>query len=172
MAALAAAAADIMVEARSISCYGLRSSFPTAYLLYYVASILGSPTVLVEECAERLTMCTRLSIQETLYWRLQFARRRYTVHAELAVSRGAKLVALTESELSPIGKLAAVVIRVRTEMPSLFHTTTPSLAAAECLVELITVQRGSRTLEALEANEAHLAAFDPHVVQRPRRREL
>lgn len=33
-------------------------------------------------------MCTRLSIQETLYWRLQFApSRRYIMYAELAVSR-------------------------------------------------------------------------------------
>ncbi|WP_352480771.1 SIS domain-containing protein [Mesorhizobium sp. M0045] len=72
---------------------------------------------------------------------------RYTMRvAEFAVSRGAKLVVLTDSELSPIAKLSEIVIRVRTEMPSFFHTMTPAFAAVECLVELIAAKRGSRAL--------------------------
>lgn len=167
------AAADLMVEARNIFCLGLRSSFPAAYLVHYVGSMLGSPTVLIEGVGGTPNDALRsVGPRDVLLAATVSPYSRYTVHAaEFAVSRGVKLVALTDSELSPIGKLAEVVIRVRTETSSLFQTMTPSFAAAECLVELIAAKRGSRALEALEANEAHLAAFDTHVLQRPHRRE-
>lgn len=172
MAALAAAA-DVMVEARNILCFGLRSRFPTAYLVHYVASILGSPAVLIEGVRGTPNDVHRSVDPGDALLAVQLARTG-AIPCRLPSSRfrGAKRVALTDSELSSIGKLAAVVIRVPTGTPSLFHTNDPSLAAAECLVELITAQRGSRALEAFEANEAHFAAFDNHVVQRPRRREL
>lgn len=174
MIAALAAAADVMVEARNIFCLGLRSSFPAAYIVHYVGSMLGSPTVLIEGVGGTPNDALRsVGPGDVLLAVTVSPYTRYTVHAaEFAVSRGAKLVALTDSELSPIGKLAAVVIRIRTEAPLFFPTMTPSFAAAECLVALIAAKRGGCTLEALEANEAHLAAFDTHVLQRPRRREL
>lgn len=167
-----AAAADVMVEARNIFCLGLRSSFPTAYLVHYVGSILGSPTILIEGVGGTPNDALRsVGPGDVLLAVTVSPYTRYTAHAaEFAVSRGAKLVALTDSELSPIGKLASVVIRIRTETDSFFNTMTPSFAAAECLVELIAARRGSRALEALEAHEAHLAAFDTHLPQRTHRR--
>ncbi|NEU99558.1 MurR/RpiR family transcriptional regulator [Bradyrhizobium uaiense] len=163
-----------MVGARSIFCLGLRSSFPAAYLVHYFGSMLGSPTVLIEGVGGTPNDALRSAGPGDVL--LAVTVRPYTRHtvqaAEFAVSRGAELVALTDSELSPIGRLAAVVIRIRTETPSFFHTMTPSFAAAECLVELIAAKRGSRALEALEANEARLAAFDTYVLNRPRSRWL
>ncbi|WFU39933.1 MurR/RpiR family transcriptional regulator [Bradyrhizobium sp. CB82] len=169
-----AAAADVMVEARNIFCLGLRSSFPAAYLVHYVGSMLGLPTVLIEGVGGTPNDALRsVGPREVLLAVTVSPYTRYTVRAaEFAVSRGAKLVALTDSELSPICQLAAVLIRVRTETPSFFDTMTPSFAAAECLVELIAAKRGSRALEALAANEAHLVAFDNHVLQKSHRREL
>lgn len=167
------AAADVMVEARNIFCLGLRSSYPAAYLVHYVGSMLGSPTVLIEGAGGTPNDALR-SVGPGDVFLAVTARpyTRYTVHAaEFAVSRGAKLVALTDSDLSPISNLAAVVIRVRAETPSFFHTMTPSFAAAECLVELIAAKRGTGALEALKANEAYLAAFDTHVLRKPHRRD-
>lgn len=158
-----AAAADLMVEARQIFCVGLRSSFPAAHLMHYVGSLIGSPTTLIDGIGGSgndaiLSACRRdilLVVTVRPYGR-------HTMHiAEFAASRGAKLVALTDSELSPIAKISEIVIRVRTEMPSVLHTMTPAFAAVECLMELIAARRGSCALEALAANQAHLAALDP-----------
>lgn len=164
-------AADVLVEARNILCLGRRSSFPAAYLVHHVGSMLGLPTVLIEGVGGTPNDALRsVGPGDALLAVAVSPYTQYTVRtAEFAVSRGAKLVALTDSELSPIGKCAAVVIRVRTETPSFFHTMIPSFAAAECLVEVIAAKRGTRALEALEANEAHLAAFDTHLLQRPYR---
>ncbi|WP_404295617.1 MurR/RpiR family transcriptional regulator (plasmid) [Microvirga sp. RSM25] len=153
---------------------GLRSSFPAAYLMHYVGSLLGSPTTLIDGIGGTANDAVRsadprhalLAVTVSPY-------SRYTIQvSELAVTRGAKLIALPDSELSPIVKLSEVMIRVRTEMPLLFHTMTPAFVAVECLVQLIAAKRGSHALEALAANEAHLASFHTFVLQAARIREL
>ncbi|MCK1492454.1 MurR/RpiR family transcriptional regulator [Bradyrhizobium sp. 180] len=168
-----AAAADIMAKARQIFCLGLRSSFPAAYLLQYVGALLGSSTVLIDGIGGTANDVLRsIGPKDVLLAVTVSPYTRWTVQAaEFAVSRGAKVVALTDSELSPIAKLSKIVIRVQTETPSFFHTMTPAFVAAECLVELIAAKRGSRALEALAANEAQLAAFDTYVLKKRRKRE-
>ncbi len=93
---------------------------------------------------------------------------RFTVQAaEFAVSRGAKLVAITDSELSPVANLAQIVILVRTEMPSCGHTATPAFAAAECLLKLIAARRGNGRIDALETDDEHPAEADIYIPQIP-----
>ncbi|MER9026442.1 MurR/RpiR family transcriptional regulator [Mesorhizobium sp. M0815] len=159
-------AADLMVKSRHIFCAGRRSSFPVAHLMYYVGSLLGSPTILIDGIGGIANDALRsVGPQDVLLAVTVSPYSRHTMQvAEFAVSRGAKLVALTDSELSPITKYSEIVIRVRTETPSFFHTMTPAFAAVECLVELIAAKRGSRALEALAANQSHLAAFDTCVL--------
>ncbi|WP_085028663.1 MurR/RpiR family transcriptional regulator [Ensifer aridi] len=166
-------AADIMVGARNIFCLGLRSSFPAAYLMHYVGSLLGSRTVLIDGVGGTANDVLRsVGPNDVLVAVTVSPYTRYTLQAaEYAVSRGVKLIALTDSDLSPIAKLSKVMIRVQTETPSFFHTMTPAFAAAECLVELIAAKRGRAALEALAENEAHLAAFDTYVLQTPRKSE-
>lgn len=167
------AAADLMAEARDLFCLGLRSSFPAAYLIHYAGSLLGCSTVLIEGVGGTSNDALRsVGPGDVLFAVTVSPYTHYTVQAaEFAVSRGAKLVGITDSDLSPIAKLAEVAIRVQTETPSFFHTMTPVLAAAECLIELIAAKQGGHALEALEANEAHLAAFDTYVLPKPHRRK-
>ncbi|WP_456840572.1 MurR/RpiR family transcriptional regulator [Bradyrhizobium sp. USDA 4486] len=167
------AAADVIADARTIFCLGLRSSFPAAYLIHYACSLLGSPTILIEGIGgtpnDALRSVRRGDVLLTV---TVSPYTRYTVQAsEFAVSRGAKVVAVTDSELSPVAKLSEVVICVRTETPSFFHTMTPVFAAVECLIELIAAKQGTRALDALKASEAHLASFDTYVLPNPRRRK-
>ncbi|MFC0804852.1 MurR/RpiR family transcriptional regulator [Ensifer sp. P24N7] len=163
--AVLTAAAHLMIESRHIFCIGLRSSFLAAHQMHYVGSLLGSPTILIDRIGGTAHDAVRnVGPRDVLLAVTVSPYSRYTMQtAEFAVSRGAKLVVLTDSELSPIAKLSEIVIRVRTELPSRFHTMTPAFAAVECLLELIAAKRGSRTLEALAVNEAHLPAFDTHV---------
>jgi len=158
------AAADLMVQARQTFCIGRRSSFPVAYLMHYVGSLLGSPTILIDGIG---------GVSNDALWSLGpkdavlavtvSPYTRFTVQAaEFAVSRGAKVVALTDSDLSPIAKLSEVVMRVRTEIPSFIHTMTPAFVAVECLLKLIAARRGDCALQALAANEGHLAEFDTY----------
>ncbi|MET4328637.1 DNA-binding MurR/RpiR family transcriptional regulator [Bradyrhizobium sp. i1.15.2] len=168
-----AAAADLLVEARHIFCLGLRSSFPAAYLMHYSGSLLGSPTILIDGMGGTANDALRsVGPADVLLAVTVSPYTRYTMQAaEFAVARGAKLVALTDSELSPIAKLSKIVITVGTETPSFVHAMTPAFAATECLIKLIATKRGSRALEALAANEADLAALATYVLETPRKRK-
>ena len=56
--------------------------------------------------------------------------------ARYAKSRGARIVAITDSDLSPLAAFADQTVLVRTETPSFFHTMAPAFAAMECLAAL------------------------------------
>jgi DNA-binding MurR/RpiR family transcriptional regulator len=83
--------------------------------------------------------------------------------ARYAASRGVPVVALTDSEVSPLAQIAAASILVATDSPSFFHTMTPLLAVAEILAALVAGRGGARGLAALEHTEAQLSAFGVHL---------
>ena len=94
---------------------------------------------------------------------------RQTVKAvRYASDRRAKIVAITDSEVSPLASIADELLLVGTETPSFFHSMTPAFAAVECLAALVAARQGSDTLKSLARSEAQLAAFDTYVL--PRRR--
>ncbi|MEX2697615.1 MurR/RpiR family transcriptional regulator [Rhizobium mongolense] len=160
------AAADLVVGARQTFCIGRRSSFPVAYLMHYVASLLGSPTILIDGIGGASNDALRsVGPGDAVLVVTVSPYTRFTVQAaEFAVSRGAKVVALTDSDLSPIAKLSEVVIRVWTERPSFINTMTPAFVAVECLLDLVAARRGDCALQALAVNEGHLAEFDTYVM--------
>ncbi len=160
------AASDLLVGAGRIFCLGLRSSFPSAYLMHYIGSLLGSNTVLIDGAGGIANDALRLiGSGDVLLAVTVSPYTRYTVKAaEFAVSRGATIIAITDSELSPLAKLSEILILVPTETPSFIHTMTPAFAATECLVELIAAKRGRAALKALAANEAHLSFFNTYIL--------
>ncbi|WP_233450502.1 SIS domain-containing protein [Rhizobium mongolense] len=89
--------------------------------------------------------------------------------AEFTVSRGAKLIALTDSELSPIANLSKIAISVQTETPAFFHTMAPAFAAVECLVELIAVRRRAARFK-LWRRAKHILQNSTHMSCRKRAR--
>jgi DNA-binding MurR/RpiR family transcriptional regulator len=84
--------------------------------------------------------------------------------ARYARSRGARIVAITDSELSPLSALADETIMVQTDTPSFFHTMAPAFAAVECLAALVAARHGPTALATLEASEDQLAAFGTYVM--------
>jgi DNA-binding MurR/RpiR family transcriptional regulator len=106
---------------------------------------------------------------------LAISVRRYVRHTVDAVkyakARGARIVVITDSELSPLSPLADNTIIVQTETPSFFHTMAPAFAAVECLAALVAARHGPSALAALEASEDQLAAFDTYLIPKGRRRK-
>ncbi len=90
--------------------------------------------------------------------------------ATFARARGTRIVALTDSEISPLASIADQAILVRTDTPSFFHTMAPAFAAVECLAALVAARRGRETLAALDETERQLAAFGTYVLPRTKGR--
>lgn len=165
-------AARALAAAERIFCVGLRSSFPVAYLFHYVRALVGDASVLVDGAGgigvDTLRGIRRrdavLAVSVRPYTRLTVEAVRF------AHARGAPVVAITDSTVSPLARLASQVVLVGTETPSFFHTMAPAFAVAECLGALMAAGKGNEALAALSASEDHLTAFETYVSPRPRRR--
>jgi DNA-binding MurR/RpiR family transcriptional regulator len=165
-----AAAADRIATAEQVFCVGLRSCFSVAFIFHYIRTLFGANSVLLDGPGATSADALRtigpsdvfLAVSVQPYARLAIDMATY------AKGRGASLVALTDSEVSPLAALADVAIPVRTETPSFFHTMTPAFAAAECLAAMVAARRGTDALTALEASEAQLAAFGTYLPPYPK----
>jgi len=166
------AAADMIASADRVFCLGQRSSFSVAYIFHYVRSLFGSNSVLVDGSGgSGIDALRAIGKGDVL---LAISVNRYVRHtidaAKFARDRGARVVALTDSEMSPLVALADEAILVRTETPSFFHTMTPAFAAVECLAALVAARRGRETLAALDESERQLAAFGTYFLPRAKGR--
>jgi DNA-binding MurR/RpiR family transcriptional regulator len=167
-----AAAAKLIASAERVFCLGLRSSFSVAYIFHYVQSLFGTASVLVDGAGGTGIDVLRTSGAADVMLAITVnPYNRYTVRAaRYARERGMRIVAVTDSEMSPLAALADETLIVRTETPSFFHTMAVAFAAVECLAALVAARRGARTLAAIAASEKHLAAFDVFLVASQKRR--
>jgi DNA-binding MurR/RpiR family transcriptional regulator len=165
------AAAEIIAQSKRVFCLGLRSTFSVAYGFHYARALFGAASVLVDGPGGIATDTLRtigpadvlLAISVRPYTRQTLQAARY------ADKRGAQVIAVTDSEVSPLAALAKETLIVATETPSFFHTMAPAFAAIECLTALVAARRGAQAIKSLAASEAQLEAFDTYVLAAKKR---
>lgn len=165
------AAAEIIAKSKRVFCLGLRSTFSVAYGFHYARSLFGAASILVDGPGGIATDTLRtIGPADVLLAISVKPYTRQTLHAvRYADKRGARIIAVTDSEVSPLATLAKETIIVGTETPSFFHTMAPAFAAIECLTALVAARRGAETIKSLAASEAQLEAFDTYVVTTKKR---
>jgi len=159
-------AADRIVRADRVFCLGLRSTFAVAYIFHYVRSLFGATSVLVDGAGGTgIDLLRTIGSGDVLLVVTVRPYTRQTVKAtRYARARHAKIIALTDSEVSPLASLADDILIVGTETPSFFHSMSPAFASVECLAALVAARQGSQTLKSLARSEAQLSAFDTYVL--------
>jgi DNA-binding MurR/RpiR family transcriptional regulator len=163
-AAQLAAAAAGLAKASHIYCLGLRSSFPAAFIFHYICGMSGCAVTLLDGPgaigADALAGATA---RDALLVTSVRPYTRLTIDAaRQAKAAGLRLVAVTDSAVSPLASLAHHAILVGTASPSFFDSKTAALAAAEILAMLVTVRGGERSLAAVIARERYLASVDAY----------
>jgi DNA-binding MurR/RpiR family transcriptional regulator len=158
-------AADSMAAADKVFCLGLRSGFPPAFMFHYIRSLFGADSVLIDGAGGTGMDALRMIATRDIL--LAVSVNPYTRQtldaANFAAERKVKIVALTDSALSPIARLANLSVIVSTQTPSFFHTMTPAVAAVECIAALVARRRGEKGLTAIARSDQQLAAFDTYV---------
>jgi DNA-binding MurR/RpiR family transcriptional regulator len=165
------AAAELIAAAERVFCLGLRSSFSVAYIFHYVQSLFGTASVLVDGAGGTgIDVLRTIRPTDVMLAVTVKPYNRYTVDAaRYARRQGMRLVAVTDSEVSPLAALADATLIVGTDTPSFFHTMTPAFAAVECLAALVAARHGKRTLASIAASERQLRDFGAFLVE-PRKR--
>jgi DNA-binding MurR/RpiR family transcriptional regulator len=159
-----AAAAARLAAARRLYCLGLRSCHAIAWHLHYVLSLVGERTVLLDSVAGVGRDPIRDAGPKDVLFAVSIAPyTRATVEAaRYAHQHSVPIVAVTDSEVSPLATLATETIFVATDCPSFFHTMTPAFVTGEILAALVAGRNGAKALDALQRTEQQLTAFNVH----------
>lgn len=158
-------AARILRRARHVHVAGYRSCYAVAFGLVYGYRFFRSSVSLLTGEAGTLDMQLRAIDRDSATVVISFAP--YSVEAvrvaETALEKGSKLVAITDSAVSPIALNADKLLIFSHESPSFFPSLVAATAIAESLVAHLLALEGAGAVEQLERAERSLHAKGDYV---------
>lgn len=152
------AASNCLRLASTIYAAGVRSTYPVAFQVSYVASYFADNVVLLDGPGSTANdPFRRATAGDVLLVTSVEPYAASTVSlVQDAVKRGIPVVAITDSAMSPVGRLAKAAIPVQKISPSFFDTIAPAFVVGEILVALLAAHRGIRGTAEIEATEKRL----------------
>ncbi|MEP4379800.1 MAG: MurR/RpiR family transcriptional regulator [Alphaproteobacteria bacterium] len=156
-----AEAANVLAGARRIYVVGQRSLFPAAFYVHYACSMFRDDMILMDgnggTFADRLR---GISAEDAmLVFSFEPYSRGAVEAAEYAATRGAAIIAVTDSLVSPLSSLTKHMLLVGTDTPALFKSVVPVLSIAQVLVAQILAQGGQSALTSVAESEHQLETF-------------
>jgi len=155
------AAAAILMKARTVFSAGQRTAYSAAYHFAYLYGYFSTKTILLDGPggigADPLTHCS--SEDALLVVSLEPAAKRSVEIAHFARQRGAKVISITNSPLSPVGRISDTAIIINHESPAFFDAMTSAFAAVETLIALVAGAEGSKVPGAVRVREEHRRAL-------------
>ena len=155
--ALADAARDL-TQASQVHVAGFRACFGLAAWFAYVYRLLRAEVSLLDGHAGGLEMQWRAMAEGEALLVMSFApySREALASARLARERGLRVIALTDSQGSPLAAEADLVLPFGTASSSFFPSTVAALAVLEGLLTLLASEKDPAMLRRLQEAEAQL----------------
>jgi len=152
------AAIKVLAVARRFYVLGLRSLFPAAYYLDYACRLFSDKSVLLAGVGGVLAdELRRASSKDALVVFSFEPYARLTVEAvQFAAERHVKIIAITDSVVSPVALGASVVVRAPNAGPALVPSILPAMAVAQALASLMVTAGGAATLREIARSDAQL----------------
>jgi len=165
-------AAQSVLAAREVLILGLRASFSTAYYLHYACDWLRPQTRLATDAGGAWAdPLLTLTPDDLLLVVSQAPYTRQTVEcAQQARDQGVPVLALTDSRLSPLARLAQQSLLFDAASPSFFHSMTGAQALAESLMACVAEQGGAAVLQRLAQRQQKLQESKAYWEKKPARR--
>lgn len=158
-------AVALLNEARSVYVVGLRSLFPVAFYFHYVCRLFTSKSVLLTGTGGTFADDLRRIGEEDAL--VVFSYQPYAKDAVMAVefarSRGARVLAVTDSKVSPVITKSGLNFAIANSSASLFPTVLPALAIAQVLATLLVSAGDEELLAAVERSQKQLNSFGVYV---------
>lgn len=133
-------AVKILSSSRTIYCLGLRSSFPVAFQFSHVSEYFAKNITLIDGAGESgmMKIMHQAGPKDALFvcCIAPYSRRAISIAGHLAKA-GVKLIAITDSDSSPIARMATETILVGKQNASFFDTLVPAFLVSEILVALM-----------------------------------
>jgi len=151
--------AEMLSRARCIYCLGQRLSFPPVYTFHYIHGIAGGSSIILDgPGGVGFDQLRHASADDALLVISVHPYTRVTIEQALfAHRRRVPIIAITDSEVSPLVKIATRVVKVGTKSKSFFQTMTAVLAAAETLAAMIAMRWPESVLAGLKGAEDYFS---------------
>lgn len=167
------AAADAILHSRRVAFLGVRSCFAISYHFYYAYSLIAGNGILVHGLGGAFPdQVDSLDADDLLVCITQQPYGRPTIEAvQSCRERGVKVLALTDSPLSPAAAFANQLLQFRADSPSYFHSMLGSLALVEGLLARLAARGGKTVLDRLATVESRLASSNAYWSNPPSRKK-
>ncbi len=157
-------AARTFMDANQIYMVGLRKCFPISYFFHYATRSFFPTAKLVQGQAgmfkEEISDVTRGDAVFVVAY--DPYTRETVMAARKAKKAGAKLVAITDSVVSPLAEGADHVFLVANRSPSFYRSLVGALALVQSLVAAIVNELGVKAVKSLEISETRLRENDTY----------
>jgi len=163
-----------LLKAGHIYVLGMRGSYPVAFAFHYGYGMFRRNCTLLDSQGGTFADNLRALREGDVVFAIGFSPyTRSTVRTlDYALEKGATLLALTDSVVSPLSEKASQTLLVPHNSPSFNQSFVAPLAFAEVLVAFLAAQGGEKVLADIEASENQLSKFNAYWegMAEPRRR--
>ncbi|KGT86902.1 MurR/RpiR family transcriptional regulator [Enterobacter cancerogenus] len=159
-------AVTLLDAADNVYICGFRASFPIAWSLFYVYRLFNRQVSLIDGLASNIEVFTReLTAQDCVLLTsfAPYSRESLDVlHA--AQQAGAKIIAITDSPVSPLAQAADCTLLFSIDSPSFFPSVVSGMGLAECLLAMLVARHGREAVSKIENAERYLIESGAYVV--------
>lgn len=158
------AAAKTLHVSRNIYVLGLRGAHAPAFLFYYAYQLFKGNSRLLDTGAGIFADQLRGIAAEDALLVISFSPyTRLTIDAvEYAAEAGTKIIAVTDSVVSPAANHAAHTIVTNNQSPSFYHSFTGALAVTHALITLLVTKAGGDAVQVVAEAEQQLARISAY----------
>jgi DNA-binding MurR/RpiR family transcriptional regulator len=152
-------AAETLHQSRSVYVLGLRGAYAPAFLFYYAYQLFQDNSHLVDTRAGIFADQLRgIGKQDSLLVISFPPYTQLTIDAvSYAAEAGAKIIAITDSLVSPAANAARHTIITQNHSTSFYHSFTGALAVVEALVTLLVARKGGDAVKIAREAERQLS---------------
>lgn len=157
-------AVQLIAKARSIHIAGFRSTYGLAHQFAFNLNLIGRRALVlapgVGDLPEQLLQMRAGDVCIAISFKRYTAQIREVI--EYAHEAGVRIIAITDSELSPIGDLADISLPVAVKFPSFLESRAASLSVINSLMTGVALLLRRATSESLSRHEALWARYETY----------
>jgi len=159
-------AVTLLDEAKQVYICGFRASFPIAWSLFYVYRLFNRQVSLIDGLASNIEVFTREINAEDCLLLTSFSpySRESLDVLNAARQAGARIIAITDSPVSPLAQAADCTLLFSLSSPSFFSSIVSGMGVAECLLAMLVARHGREAVNKIESAERYLQRSGAYVM--------
>jgi DNA-binding MurR/RpiR family transcriptional regulator len=157
-------AAETMQKSRRVYVLGLRGAHAPAFLFHYAYQLFQDNSYLLDTSAGIFADQLRgIGPKDSLLVVSFPPYTQLTIDAvDYAAEAGAKIIAITDSIVSPAASAAAHTIVTENQSPSFYHSFTASLSVVQALITMLVMKSGGDAVQIIEEAEKQLSRISAY----------